>query len=44
MEKNQCFLFQKYFLFLKIGQKKCPKMRNLEILLKKPWICCIFLN
>jgi len=42
VEKNPDFSFQKYFLFLKIGQKKCPKIENPEILLKKPFPDCIF--
>jgi hypothetical protein len=35
MEKNPYFLFQKYFLFFKNGQKKCPKMKNEKKIWKK---------
>ncbi len=42
MEKIPCFLFQKKILFFKNGQKKCPKLKILKILLKKSLIDCIF--
>jgi len=35
MEKILDFLFQKYFFVLKIGQKKCPKIKNEKKIWKK---------
>ena len=35
MEKILDFLVQKYFLFFKIGQKKCPKIKNEKKIWKK---------
>ncbi len=36
------FLFQKQIFVLKNGQKKCPKIKILDLDLKKPFPDCIF--
>ena len=41
-KKKHNFSFQKKIFVLKNGQKKCPKMRNPDLLLKKPFPDCIF--
>jgi hypothetical protein len=44
MENILSFFFQKYFSLLKNGQKKCPKMKKGERLLKNSFPDCIIEN